>query len=106
MDYKFIGLKESDKFFEKYERGVLEPGTYVVENEFDYTVIKNTDRYVTIEFFGTLEGCKKYLEGNLTIEEVLMWERARAKSQEKLICILFYILIFIVVLFLLYLLRI
>ncbi len=106
MDYKFIDLKESNKFFEQYERENLEPGIYVVENDFDYTVIKNTGKYLTVEFFGTLEGCKKYLDGNSTIEEVLKWERARAKSQEKLICILFYILIFIVLLFLFYLLRI
>lgn len=106
MDYKFIGLKESDKFFEKYERGVLEPGTYVVENEFDYTVIKDTGKYLTVEFFGTLDGCKKYLDGNLTVEEVLKWERARAKRREKLTYILFYLMIFSMVLLLLYLIKI
>lgn len=106
MDYKFIDLKESDKFFEKYERGVLEPGTYVVENEFDYTVIKDTGRYLTVEFFGTLEGCKRYLEGKTTVEEVLKWERERAKRREKLTYILFYLMIFSMVGLLLYLLRI
>ena len=70
MNYKFVALKESDKFFEKYERGVLETGIYVVENEFDYTVIKDTGRYLTVEFFGTLEGCKRYLEGKTTVEEI------------------------------------
>ena len=105
MNYKFVALKESDKFFEKYERGVLEPGTYVVENEFDYTVIKDTGRYLTVEFFGTLEGCKRYLEGKTTVEEVLKWERERAKRREKLIYILFYLMIFSMVLLLLYLIK-
>ena len=105
MDYKFIALKESEKFFEQYESGKLDQGTYVVENEFDYTVIKNTGRYLTVEFFGTLEGCKKYLEGKSTVEEVLKWERERAKRREKLIYILFYLMIFSMVLLLLYLIK-
>ncbi|WP_419867411.1 hypothetical protein [Clostridium perfringens] len=105
MDYKFIDLKESNKFFEQYESGNLDQGTYVVENEFDYTLIKNTGRYLKVEFFGTLEGCKKYLEGKSTVEEILKWERERAKKQEKLIYILFYLVIFSMILFLLYLLK-
>lgn len=106
MDYKFIALKESEKFFEQYESGKLDQGTYVVENEFDYTVIKNTGRYLTVEFFGTLEGCKKYLEGKSTVLEILKWERKRAIRQEKLTYILFYLVIFSMVLFLLYLIKI
>ncbi|BDU82531.1 hypothetical protein [Clostridium perfringens] len=106
MDYKFIALKESEKFFEQYESGKLDQGTYVVENEFDYTVIKNTGRYLTVEFFGTLEGCKRYLEGKTTVEEVLKWERERAKRREKLTYILFYLMIFSMVLLLLYLIKI
>lgn len=106
MDYKFIALKESEKFFEQYESGKLDQGTYVVENEFDYTVIKNTGRYLTVEFFGTLEGCKKYLEGKSTVLEILKWERKRAIRQEKLTYILFYLVIFSMVVLLLYLIKI
>ncbi|MDM0609446.1 hypothetical protein QTH09_00205 [Clostridium perfringens] len=105
MSYKFIRLKESDKFFEEYESGKLDQGTYVVENEFDYTVIKNTGRYLTVEFFGTLEGGKKYLEGKTPVEEILKWEIARAKRQEKLKYILFYLVIFSMVVLLLYLIK-
>ncbi|NGT65650.1 hypothetical protein G6Z16_01920 [Clostridium perfringens] len=106
MRYKFIDLKEKDNFCDMYENGKLEKGVYIVENLYDYMVFDNLDGYLDVEFFRTLKGCKKYIAEEMTAEEVILWEQARAIRQEKLTYILYYLLIFSMILFLLYLIKI
>ncbi len=106
MDYKFIDLKEKDNFCDMYESGKLEKGIYIVENLYDYIVVDNLDGYFDVEFFRTLKGCKKYISEEMTAAEVILWEQSRAKRQEKITYILFYIVIFSMVLLLLYLIKI
>lgn len=106
MEYKFIDLKERDNFCNMYESGKLEKGIYIVENLYDYMVVDNLDSYFDIEFFRTLKGCKKYISEEMTAAEVILWEQDRAIRQEKLTYILYYLLIFSMILFLLYLIKI
>lgn len=106
MDYKFIDLKEKDNFCDMYESGKLEKGIYIVENLYDYIVVDNLDGYFDVEFFRTLKGCKKYISEEMTAAEVILWEQSRAKRQEKITYILFYIVIFSMVVLLLYLIKI
>ncbi|EGS9999049.1 hypothetical protein I9Y31_001264 [Clostridium perfringens] len=106
MRYKFIELKEKDNFCDMYESGKLENGIYIVENLYDYIVVDNLSGFYDIQFFRTLKGCKKYISEEMTAAEVILWEQDRAIRQEKLTYILYYLLIFSMVLFLLYLIKI
>ncbi|XZM33912.1 hypothetical protein ACSXAY_02410 [Clostridium perfringens] len=106
MKYKFIDLKEKDNFCDMYESGKLEKGIYIVENLYDYMVVDNLSGFYDIKFFRTLKGCKKYISKKMTAAEVILWEQDRAIRQEKLTYILYYLLIFSMILFLLYLIKI
>ncbi len=106
MDYKFIELEEKDNFCDMYEKRELDKGIYIVEDYDCYIVVNNLNKYYSINFFSTLEGCKKYISKEMTAGEVILWEQDRAIRQEKLTYILFYFVIFSMVLFLLYLIKI
>ncbi|WP_283706925.1 hypothetical protein [Clostridium perfringens] len=104
MDYKFISLEEYEDFTTSWRKREVPEGIYVLEKKKCYMVIDN--KSLKVKHFKTIEGCEKYIKGEMTAEEVRTWEEKRYKRQEKLTYILYYLLIFSMVLFLLYLIKI
>ncbi|WP_075841746.1 hypothetical protein [Clostridium perfringens] len=104
MDYKFISSEEYEDFTTSWRKREVPEGIYVLEKKECYMVIDN--KSLKVKHFKTIEGCEKYIDSEMTAEEVRTWEQERAKRREKLTYILFYLMIFSMVLFLLYLLRI
>lgn len=104
MRYKFISLEEYEDFTTRWSKREVPEGIYVLEKKECYMVIDN--KSLKVKHFKTIEGCEKYIKDEMTAEEVRTWEEKRYKRQEKLTYILYYLLIFSMILFLLYLIKI
>lgn len=105
MNYKFISYEKNREFWDDYIHGELDKDMYIVENAENYVVVNNLSGFYAINIFSTLKGCKKYVSKEMTAAEVIMWEQEILIRQERLIYILYYLLIFSMVLILLYLIK-